>query len=868
MNNFFLDSRIVMFAICTSIEYDLRVFLSKYTKYEFFTEVMLSKAIKRNNSDSIDNTVEILMQLDLSDYISLIVKNPHQYCINNEKAKLLNEYFSKIIPIRNRVAHTKPFEIGDRSILFEIIDTIDSNIPYVSWDRSQELKNVILNNPNEIYKFEIPVFPNNRNEIMHNLPYPEFDDTGYIGRKKEILELKELLLNKKNQIITIVGNGGFGKTALAVKTLYDLVDDTKNFYDAIVWISLKTRTLANGEFVEINNAISSMMEVYDKFTKDIINESNSSSKDVLLSFMDAFKTILVLDNLETIGNEEIMSFLKSIPENSKVLITSRHGIGELEYRYILNGLLINDAVLYFRELSKYYGLTVHKKNDEDIKTIIQTNLYSSPLSIKWYMTGLYNGLNESQILNRKDDLIEFCMSNVYNKLSYTSKNILQLFLIENSHLSFGEIDYYMEMDDVEYRIAINELNSTNMITFENGKYSLKQIAKDYLSKNHAPDNSLVKEVFEKRKRLNNALQMIKVKNENDPFNPKSIFTDSGDVDKKIAAYYLTLALEKSKERMWDYSFNLIEKASNIAPDYFEVYKIKAFIYATKNEYYNALENYNIAIAKCLNNFERASVLYLKSVFYTIKLQDYDNSLLTINIADKEYPNQITILMEKSRVLMMLGKYDFAEELLIYLYQQSTDLSSKSRNIFGARFGELYRRKAENFQIRDNKLKKELLLKAVDFIIRIEDIDDKSYFVLLHIIKDLSYMIANTDVAEVILNVFNQHHYRLKSVKSNNWNKINENILKATEFTEENALTSLIKYTTDYKSLGKQINDINIGMVYYTKNNFGFLINAHYPEGVYFSQSINSIFGEGDLVEFELSQKTSRLQVSKMKIIKR
>lgn len=381
-----------MFSICTSLEFDLRGFIISSGSEIPISEKLVQKANNRAKGTlNIDTPNSILVELDLGDYVEIILSNPYFFKINNQKATELNEYFTKVIPIRNRVMHTRPLEIGDRATLVEVLDTITDSLPWITWKETKNTKDTIETNPQKLIAREYNRIVDFESNTYHNLPEPEFDDTGYIGRTTDIREIKELIKDKKNQIITIVGNGGIGKTAIAVKTLYDLIDDPDNPFEAIIWISLKTKTLSQGEFTNIKGAITDIKMLFQIGEGLTIKEENKPSEENIINFMSEFKTLLVLDNLETINSEEIIYFMKEIPETSKVLITSRHGLGELERRYKLEGLNQRDAITYFRELSQYFGLNLHQRSDKDIKELVSSHLYSSPLSIKWFITSVYNG---------------------------------------------------------------------------------------------------------------------------------------------------------------------------------------------------------------------------------------------------------------------------------------------------------------------------------------------------------------------------------------------------------------------------------------------------------------------------------------------
>ncbi|MGD6900713.1 NB-ARC domain-containing protein [Bacillus infantis] len=851
MVNINLGTRIILFSICTSIEFDIKEYLLSCDTEIKFTPEMIEKAKFRSKRIDRNNDREVLNQLDLGDYINLVRDNPYNYNINNEKAGLLFSYFEKVIPVRNRVMHTKPLELGDRAILSEIIEQIDTFISWINWKETIKTREILNDDPSKLigqrYEKIIEYNPN----VYHNIPEPEFDDTGYIGRKKEVNEIKELLLNKKNQIITIIGNGGIGKTAITVKTLYDLIEDERNQFEAIIWISLKTRTLSKGEFVIINNSINDIPNLYKAGESSSIKEEGYSPKENLLNFMHEFRVLLVLDNLETINNEDINHFLKEVSENSKVLITSRHGIGELEYRYVLQGMNNNDSIIYFRELSKYYGLDLYRRTDSQIREVVNNHLYSNPLSIKWYISGVYNGISETSLIAKKSELIEFCMSNVYGKLSINSKKILQLFVIEKKELSLGEIDYFTGFSDLELRRAINELLSTNMVLLRVGNYSINEMARDYLTMYEAPDNLLVVSTFNKRKKLNDILQSIRVENENDPFNPKSMFANLANDSRKLASYYLTKSLESSAKQEWERAFFYIEKAANISPDYFEVYKIKAFIMAEKTELFGAMNNYQIALDKCETDLERASVLYLFAVFYVIKLSEYVTSLELIEEAEKICPNETMILLEKSRILMYLGKYTETEEILDLLTLNREKYDLKKQNILASRYAELFRRKAEKFENRDVDKKRELLIRAVKEIEKIPQIDRRSYLTLISILKDMSFLYFDHKCMEFLAQVLKRHFSNIKSINHKNIKRMQEVLLSHKEHISEDLYKSLTLYITDLNEEASKILDRNKGIIVFIKEHFGFIANSHNNKMYFNKSNLPEGVEVGDLVEFTL-----------------
>lgn len=854
MIKFNLSTRIELFAICVSLEVDVKDFIINNSNDIFFSENMLKKAKERKNDLLITNKIDVLNQLDLKDYIEIICQSPYQFGLNNEKARLINEYFAKVIPVRNRVMHTKPLEIGDRSLLIEIMDTINASCAWIDWKEVQETKRKILNDPSQFLSRKyIPKIEYNPN-IYHNLPEPEFDDTGFIGRNKDRSEIKELILNNKNQIITIVGNGGVGKTAIVVKTLYDLIDDPKCTFECIIWITLKTQTLSNGEFVQIKEHIDNIPELYRFSQKIIITDSKIPSKEMLIKFMEDYKVLLVLDNLETINSNEINAFMKEIPEKSKVLITSRHGLGELEIRKKLDGLDKQDTVVYFRELSKYYGLDLYKRSDSEIQEITVKKLYSNPLSIKWFISGVFNGMNENSILTQKEDLINFCISNVYEKLKEDARRILQIFLLEKKKLSYGLLDYYMDIDEVNLRESINQLLSTYMINALSGEFVMNDMSREYISINFPPTNEFVLYIIGRRKQLKQNMQSVKVNSEQAPFNPQSICAKLDDDDKQLATFYLQQALLLSKEKKWEESNKFCLKAKNIEPDFFEVYKIMAFIDAERGEYFGALSNYETAILKCKNDKERAIVYYLFSIFYTIKMQELDLALDCIEKSDSILPNTSEIILEKARVYMYMGKFIEAETLLNRVTSMEKNPVLRTQNILASRYAELYRRKASIFEPRDSERRYEHLKLAIEHLSSVKSLDIKSGIILISVLYDLSFLYYIRDAMELLLKTINENYMLLSKLNQNKKQKMCENLRGHKEEIDSDIYLKMERFIKDLKFVSGEITNNNEGIVTSLKEYFGFISNHVYKNtnSIYFlKKHAYDEIQVGDQVSFEI-----------------
>ena len=851
---FNLSTRIELFAICTSLEIDIKRYITETVQEIPFTEQMIAKAKERKKDIDCTNEEQVLDQLDLGDYGLLIMSHPCDFGLNNDKVKVFKVYMDKIVPIRNRVMHTKPLELGDRALLLEVLEKISKEIPWIEWKEILHTKHILETDPCQLINQKVVALKEYNPRIYHNLPSPEFDDTGFIGREKSVKEIKDVLLNHKNQIVTVVGNGGIGKTAITVKTLYDLIDDPRCEFECVLWITLKTKTLSNGEFVEIHDAITSLNEVYEFSKKYVIADDNQNPEQMLLNFMEDFKTLLVLDNLETLNLQEINEFMDAIPENSKVLITSRHGLGELEKRIRLGGLDKKDCITYFRELSKYYGLELHKRSDAEIVDIAEGKLYSNPLSIKWYMNAIYNGMNERKLLANKEELVNFCISNVYEKLSDDSKTILQVLLLQKKSLSYGALDFYMDIDEAALRETINELLSTYMIEMKNGEFFLNEMSREFISINYPPSNELVAEVQNKRKIIKNMMQQTKIYSEAEPFNPRSISSSVENEDKEFTAYYLQQALNASHEKKWDEAKELCEKAASICPNFCEVYKIKAFINAERGESYGAISNYEIALTKCKTDEERAIICYLFSKFYSVKMQNLDLAQEYIEQAEQYMPDTSEIMLERARVYIFIGKFDDAETLLTSVEKKEKHFTMRTQNVLASIWGELYRRRVEKMSQRDYAAKVESYKKALDKFASVDSLDMKSGLVLLYVLNDLSYCLYDKASIELMISSLEKYSMILGRINHAKKQRLFTHLMKLEENLDEQSFRKIKLILNDKISKYDEVTSPNEGIVTSVKELYGFISNNCYKgsNAVYFSKN-NAYSGiqVGDIVRFEV-----------------
>ena len=159
--------------------------------------------------------------------------------------------------------------------------------------------------------------------LLNNLPAQL---TSFVGREKEIAEIKEILQHAR--LVTLTGMGGSGKTRLSVQVAADLLED----FSAGVWF-VEFAPLTDPELIPSSVAAALGLQP----------QSGSSPRSALVEYMREKKYLLLFDNCEHLIDAAAKfagELVRACP-NLKILSTSREGLGiEGEFIYQVPPLAI------------------------------------------------------------------------------------------------------------------------------------------------------------------------------------------------------------------------------------------------------------------------------------------------------------------------------------------------------------------------------------------------------------------------------------------------------------------------------------------------------------------------------------------------
>lgn len=167
--------------------------------------------------------------------------------------------------------------------------------------------------------------------LKHNLPG---ELTPFIGRSEEVATIKQTLLTPSQRLITLVGEGGIGKTRLALAVAQQV---SEHFPDGIWFVSLTGLASAENLPDRLAGAIIEAMH--------LTFSGQNSQAEQLFRYLRTKQSLLILDSFEHLL--EAADFILDLLRNTnalKMLITSRHILNfQAEYSWRVEGLSVPAA---------------------------------------------------------------------------------------------------------------------------------------------------------------------------------------------------------------------------------------------------------------------------------------------------------------------------------------------------------------------------------------------------------------------------------------------------------------------------------------------------------------------------------------------
>lgn len=209
----------------------------------------------------------------------------------------LRGHFAKVYSVRNDVMHGRILTMDQQ--VYALAFSQELLRSPLMWPVLSRAYRRYTDNPSEFLNRSVTFLDEETTSpVLHNLPLPDFDDTGWLPRTNLEAQLKRRILGR-HPIITVQGDGGNGKTALTLQVLHNLVHTGDHPFDAIVWFSAKTSSLGQNGIREIADTITDSAAIVEHLATWEPGEADPGER--LLRFLSENKILLVIDNYETIA---------------------------------------------------------------------------------------------------------------------------------------------------------------------------------------------------------------------------------------------------------------------------------------------------------------------------------------------------------------------------------------------------------------------------------------------------------------------------------------------------------------------------------------------------------------------------------------
>ena len=265
------------------------------------------------------------------------------------------------------------------------------------------------------------------------------DHTVLFGVDDILEKMREYLVAEQSAwIISLFGEGGLGKTALAYEIVARYAADAG--FRRVAWVSAKTaQILPDGTLLRGSSAELRWSDIIKKIADQLELSMSDGSISWISDFQHALralpsqeKCLLVIDNLETVEDvTEAIHYLcgpgsgMSVIKPHKIIITTRRTIAGKAFHVVekqLTGLHPSTALQFIRELGNE---EIHQASDDELMPIVDAT-EGNPLLLKLCITRfLTSFLPLSFVLTELQEVNKLMGKNVIDYLYFESLSLLQ-----------------------------------------------------------------------------------------------------------------------------------------------------------------------------------------------------------------------------------------------------------------------------------------------------------------------------------------------------------------------------------------------------------------------------------------------------------
>lgn len=347
--------------------------------------------------------------------------------------------------------------------------------------------------------------------ILCNLPGRHLIYDRFVGREENLKRIIELLKDERRRISWISGSGGIGKTALAYRVAEEIIanENLIGELDYLVWVSAKddALTLSGVEKRQPTlNSLSDLVMAIDQTTDYAagistqhiaVVRSASDALDLLNNILCHWTGLLILDNLETLQDEEVFRFLQQLPGKSRALITTRQATDLWGGDTVNLAPMTNiEAVTLIKTEALRCGNSWLEANENAIQDVLEIS-GRIPLAIRLIVPRLDSNKNlksyRAQSAAHHSKLLEFCYERTFNTLTEEEQELLFAVSIFENGASLSDLSFMLDVSEYDYNrydefkralsvLWRNSLVLVHIDEIEPPRYEFHNLVREYVLK--------------------------------------------------------------------------------------------------------------------------------------------------------------------------------------------------------------------------------------------------------------------------------------------------------------------------------------------------------------------------------------------------
>ncbi|MEU1708651.1 NB-ARC domain-containing protein [Streptomyces sp. NPDC005706] len=347
---------------------------------------------------------------------------------------------------------------------------------------------------------------------IENLPSPDYAEL--FGRDREMDRIISILRpypHSQHAVVALDGIGGSGKSALALEVArYYVVNHLKldrgERFDAVIWVSAKENLLtARGTQIRPwrHRTLDDIFETIAICLgrEDITRAPADHRVEVVRNALKRQRTLLIVDNMETINDVSVESFLRELPAPTKAIVTTRYRL-DVAVSVSLGNLPAGESRSLLRQLVSQTtdsGTGTGTDAGASVDSLIGLT-GGLPLAIVWSAARIRLGMTLDEVVedlsSGHDDLTRYSFSGILERVSVRPGRVEVMHAIAAlpTPVTLGLAAGAAGIADQEsVRAALHDLVHLSLLQRQAGTWDMHPLVRRHLRPSDAGDHDAILE---------------------------------------------------------------------------------------------------------------------------------------------------------------------------------------------------------------------------------------------------------------------------------------------------------------------------------------------------------------------------------------